>query len=122
MPGFGKRSRLKLDTCHPDLQEILREAIRIYDFSILCGSRNEEEQNELFDTGRSKVKYPHSKHNSDPSRAVDIAPYPIDWNDKERFHELAGIIKAVAYDKGVELKWGGDFKNFFDGPHFELID
>lgn len=120
MPRLGNKSRKKLETCDKKLQEILETAIEIMDFSVLCGHRGEEEQNEYYHTGRSKVKYPNSKHNKSPSKAVDIAPWPIDWEDKARFHELAGVIKAVAHEKGIKIKWGGDFKGFFDGPHYEL--
>lgn len=121
MAALGRRSKERLETCHSDLQDILEEAIKIMDFTVMCGERGEEAQTEAFDSGRSKVQYPNSKHNRSPSKAVDIAPYPVDWNDLERFHQLAGIIKGIAHEKGIEVRWGGDFTSFFDGPHFELL-
>ena len=99
---------------------ILKEAIHIYDFSVLCGHRGKDEQNLAYKKGFSKLKFPESKHNSIPSRAVDIAPYPIDWDDHKRFYELAGIIKGIAHEKGIEIRWGGNFRGWKDLPHFEL--
>jgi peptidoglycan L-alanyl-D-glutamate endopeptidase CwlK len=74
MPTFGKDSELKLQKLHPDLQKILIHLIKIYDFKILETYRNEEDQNKAFNEGKSKLKYPQSKHNKIPSLAVDIAP------------------------------------------------
>ena len=122
VPKFSQRSKERLSTCHKDLQDIMEEVIKVRDITILCGHRSEEAQNKAFEEKKSKLRYPNSKHNSFPSRAVDIAPYPIDWNDKEAFHELAGIVKGIAHSKGIKIKWGGDFNSFFDGPHIELDD
>ena len=122
MPVLGNKSKARLETCHPDLITIMEEAIEIIDFTVLCGERDEDAQTEAFDSGRSKVQFPNSKHNSSPSRAVDIAPWPIDWEDRERFFHLAGIVKGIAHEKGIDLTWGGDFRSFFDGPHYELKD
>ena len=122
MPNFGKRSKERLSTCAEELQEIMNEAITKMDFSILCGTRSKEDQNKAFNEGKSKLKYPQSKHNSNPSRAIDIAPYPIDWNDLERFEELAKIVKEVASSKDIAITWGGDWQSFKDMPHYELQD
>ena len=122
MPEFGRKSFLKLRTCHQDLQEILCEAIVHMDFTVLEGFRSMERQNMLSETGKSKLQWPNSKHNTHPSRAVDIAPWPIDWNDLDRFRELAELIKKIAKEKGIEIEWGGDWKNFIDMPHFQLKD
>jgi len=99
-----------------------------HDFTILCGHRTKEEQEAAFRAGASKLKFPHSKHNSFPSRAVDIAPYPIDWKNIDRFIELAEAVKAKADKMGIKIIWGGDFNNdgdkttndAWDKPHFEL--
>lgn len=135
MPKFGKSSTRRLGTCHPDLQIIMNHAIaRGPDFSILCGHRSEEEQNKAYRQKRSQLKWPLSKHNSHPSKAIDIAPYPIDWNDWNRFRILAGYILAIAdtlYSLELiehRLTWGGDWdrdyqesdERFRDLPHFEL--
>jgi peptidoglycan L-alanyl-D-glutamate endopeptidase CwlK len=120
MPNFSRRSREKLDTCHPVLRHICEDAIKIMDFSVICGERGEEEQNRLQAEGRSHAVYGESKHNLSPSEAVDIAPYPIDWEDEGRFRVLAGVMIAVAYKCGIKLKWGGHFRNLKDLGHFEI--
>lgn len=129
MPSFSKRSRDKLETCDIQLQLIFNEVIQHWDCTILEGTRTKETQDEYFRTGRSKVQYPNSKHNSNPSLAVDVAPYPIDWNDLERFRAFGGFVLGVAAMMDVKLRWGGDFnmnrdfkdQSFVDMPHFELI-
>jgi len=129
MPLFGRRSRRILDTCHGDLHRIAMVVIDYYDFAIISGHRDEEEQRRLYDTGMSKVKYPQSKHNHLPSLAFDLAPYPIDWKDKGRFLVLAGRIMQVADTLGIKIRWGGDWdmdddlndQSFFDYGHYELL-
>ena len=128
MPSFGSSSAKHLKTLHPNLQAILLEAIEVYDFSILCGHRSQQEQDKLFAEGKSKLKYPDSRHNQYPSNAVDIAPYPIDWEDTTRFARLAGFIEGIAHTKGIKLRlgfdWDGDNDisehSFLDFPHIEL--
>ena len=130
MYSFGKSSRARLDTCHPKIVEILEEAIQIVDFTVLCGHRTKEEQDDVFHKGMSKVQFPNSKHNSTPSLAVDIAPYPIDWNNTERFTHLIGIVRGIAQQKGIEIRCGIDWDkdgditdhSFMDYPHFELVN
>lgn len=135
MPRFGQRSTLQLDTCHPDIQRVLNRAIKIFDFSVICGHRGKEAQNIAFKSKKSKLSYPKSKHNKKPSEAVDLAPWPIDWNNVSRFKFLAGHILAIAdmmYEAKLithKMRWGGDWDNdkdmddqkFNDVPHFELI-
>ena len=129
MYKFGKSSRQRLDTCHPHIHAILEEAIQIVDFTVLCGTRSEAEQEDLFHRGMSKVQFPNSKHNSRPSLAVDVAPYPIDWNDLKRFTHLMGIIRGIAHEKGIKIRCGIDWDNdgditdhsFMDYPHFEIV-
>ena len=130
MPKFGRRSKEVLNSCDPRLREICNEVIKIYDFSILEGYRPKEVQNRLYGEGRSKLVWPESKHNQSPSLAVDIAPYPIDWKDTGRFNLLAGMMFAVAHDKGIKLRWGGDWdgdfdmkdQDFNDLPHFQIVE
>jgi peptidoglycan L-alanyl-D-glutamate endopeptidase CwlK len=124
MPAFGKHSRERLTTCHPDLQAVLHEAIKVTDFTVLCGYRGEKEQNAAYARGSSKLRYPMSNHNVQPSHAVDCVPYPIkeetEDEDIPRFHFLAGVILATAARMGVSLDWGGHWHSFPDMPHFEL--
>ena len=70
------------------------------------------------------------------SAAVDVVPYPVRlhgvdaWFDNTRFAMLAGVILAIGWQRGIELRWGGDWdgdgsgsnQNFNDWPHFELVD
>jgi len=128
MPSFSQRSQDRLNTCDPRIVEVLEEVIKHWDCTILQGERTKEEQDEFFRTGRSKVQWPNSKHNSSPSKAVDVAPYPIDWNDTRRFDYFAGFVKGIAVSKGITLRWGGDWdsdtdvkdQTFNDLPHFEI--
>lgn len=118
---FGARSLHELSTCHEKLQVICHEALKIMDFSVICGHRGEEDQNRAFAEGKSNAKFGESSHNEIPSMAMDLAPYPLNWEDTNRFCVLAGVIKAVAYKFGIKIKWGGDFKSIKgDLGHFEL--
>ena len=119
MPSFSQRSMERLLTCHEDLQGVLSEAIKITDFSVICGNRGEEEQNLAYESGNSKLKYPDSKHNKFPSEAVDIVPHPLNWDDTESFAYMAGVVIAIARTRNVDLIWGGEWK-MRDMPHFEL--
>lgn len=129
MPKFGKTSLANLATCHPDLQRLMHEVIKYVDFSITCGYRGEAEQNAAFKAGNSKLKFPNGEHNKMPSRAVDFAPYPLNWKDAESFTLLAGVIYGVACTMGIKLRlgidWDGDFNtlehSFRDRPHAELL-
>ena len=128
MPSFGKKSRKQLATCDTRLQEVFNEVIQFVDCSVLKGHRGQKEQDEAFERGNSKVKYPNGRHNSNPSRAVDVLPYPIDWKDYERMTLFAGYVLGTAKQMGINLIWGndwdGDFEtkdtNLKDYPHFEL--
>jgi len=128
MPKFGKSSKKRLATCHEDLQKVFNEVIKKVDCSVLEGHRSEERQNKLYEEGKTKVLYPKGRHNASPSRAADVVPYPVDWNDRERFHLFSGFVLGVAYRMGIDLRWGGDWNmnfevddnKFDDFPHFEL--
>ena len=129
MPHFSKKSQAKLDTCHNDLRKVFARVIQHVDCTVLEGHRSKELQDKYYSEGKSKVKFPNGRHNQTPSMAVDVAPYPIDWTDRERFHLFAGFVLGVATAMGVKLRWGGDWdkdwevndNRFDDFPHFELI-
>ena len=129
MPKFGNTSKRRLATCDEDLQELFQEVVKFFDCSILEGHRGEETQNKYFDEGKSQVKWPNGKHNSSPSTALDAAPYPIDWDDTDRFYYFAGFVKGVAFNIGIPIRWGGDWDDdtdvketkFKDLVHFELM-
>lgn len=144
MANFGSKSKERLMTCESDIQRVLELAIQKYDFVVLCGVRTPEEQFELFKQGRKLVngkwektgstvtnidgKTTKSMHNYIPSKAVDIAPYPIDWNNLDRFKELSKVILDCAKELGISLTWGADWDmdgnieehKFKDFPHYEL--
>ena len=135
MPSFSDKSRKILGECHEDLQTICNELIKWYDFTVLCGHRGQEDQEQAFRSGNTKVHWPNSMHNKIPALAVDLAPYPINWNDTKAFCYLAGAFNATAkmlFAQGKithDIRWGGDFNKdynfnndkFVDLPHQELI-
>ena len=120
MPNFSARSLERLRTCHEDLQRLFLAVIEEYDCTILEGHRGQAAQDKAFAEGKSKLRWPNGKHNKMPSMAVDVAPYPIDWNNTKRFKEMAVVVKRVAAELGIDVKWGGDWKSFVDMPHWEL--
>jgi len=131
MASFGKRSRRRLATCHPDLQRLFRAVVPIYDCTILDGYRGKTRQNKLFALGKSKVKYPKGRHNKKPSEGIDVAPWPIpDWEDRKFFYFFGGVVKGIAKCLEIKIRWGGDWdgdndlndQTFNDLIHFELVE
>lgn len=130
MNSFSGKSAERLATCHPDLQKLFNEVVLHYDCTVTCGHREKEEQDEAVRTGKSKLAWPNSKHNSFPSQAVDVVPFPIDWNDLTRFYHFAGFVLATAKRLGIRVRWGGDWngdlkfkeEKFKDLPHWELAE
>ena len=131
MPKFGKRSRDRLKGVNPDLVAVLEEVVKHFDISIIEGLRSQERQNELVSEGKSKTKF--GKHVQ--GDAVDLAPYPIDWNARDDFHYLGGFVLAIANSMNIKIRWGGDWNasslfqgqrttkdnNFDDLVHFEIL-
>lgn len=134
MPAFSTRSLERLQTCHTDIQTLFHEVIKHFDCTILEGHRNEASQNAAFAAGRSKLRFPQSKHNQQPALAVDVVPYPINWNDTDRMRYFAGFVQGLAVTLKQQgrishsIRWGGDWdrdtelhdNRFMDFPHFEL--
>ena len=126
---FGTRSSKNLAEAHPLLQRLFNEVIKHIDCSVIEGHRGQEEQNKLFHSRLSKLQWPQSKHNQKPSMAVDVVPWPVDWKDTERFRFFAGIVKGIATQMNISIRWGGDWdgdndfkdQSFHDLPHFELM-
>lgn len=127
--AYGPNSKENLSQCHPSLQRVANEVIKHMDATCITGHRGEEAQNKAFNDKVSKVRWPDSDHNEKPARAMDLAPYPIDWDDIPRFNCFAFFVLGVAAAMGIRLGWGGDWnKNmdptddkFYDGPHFYLL-
>ena len=125
MPKFGKRSKQRLEGVNIVLVHILNKLVKIMDVTIIEGVRSQERQDELVKKGASKTKF--SKHID--GRAVDVAPYPIDWEDRERFHYMGGMLKGIAHEMDVKIRLGGDWdndgeikdNNFDDLVHVELL-
>lgn len=132
MPTFGPESRKQLATCHPRLQWVLNDAIKYVDFSVLEGHRGEAAQNADYAKGVSKLRWPNGRHNATPSKAADIAPFPIDWSNKTtalaRFLFVSGVIHVSAQRLGVKIRFGWDWnrnldprdESFLDWGHVEL--
>lgn len=114
---------------HRDLQQVLEEVVKHFDCTILEGHRNKARQNQLLAEGKSQVPWPRSKHNDLPSKAADVVPYPVDWEDTNRMRFFAGFVLGIATSKHIDLRWGGDWNRdtqlkdnrFNDLPHFELF-
>mgnify|MGYP003116937898 FL=1 len=130
MPKFGKRSKQRLQGVDSKLINVLNEVCKYFDITVIEGIRSQERQNELVAQGKSKTKF--GKHVQ--GKAVDIAPYPIDWNARDDFHYLGGFVLGIASQMGINVRWGGDWSdsslsqnrrttkdnNFDDLVHFEL--
>ena len=114
---LGLRSKQRLSGVHPDLVAVVKRAIEIteQDFSVIEGIRHIERQRQLVAKGKSTTM--NSRHLT--GHAVDLVPYPVSW-DWEYFYPIADAMKTAAKDLDVDLEWGGDWKTFKDGPHFQL--
>ena len=139
MPKYSDISHKRLATCDIRLQKLFNEVIKYFDCSIIVGYRNQIDQDLAFQKDRSKLKYPNSKHNKRPSLAIDVAPYPIIFPDREkdpkgytkavsRFYFFAGYVIATGQYLSIPVRFGGDWdgdfdifdQTFDDLCHFEL--
>ena len=143
MGYFGRRSLERLNTCHTDLITLFTVVGEEIDCTVDCGHRNEEDQEKAVASGNSKVHFPDGKHNASPSNAIDVLPYPVDWDDLPRFYYFAGYVMAQAEllrevgEITHRIKWGGNWRGLNNGridfsynmkprvlddlPHYELI-
>ena len=129
MPSFSKSSQARLLTCHYDLQTLFNKVILIRDCIVIQGHRGQIEQDAAVDAGMSQVNWPEGKHNKTPSEGIDVAPWPLDWNNLDRFYMFAGFVLGVASEMNISiisgLDWDNDGEttdqNLIDGPHFELV-
>lgn len=134
---YGKRSLEKLNTCHKDLIDVFKLALDmgLIDISIIEGVRSKEDQNEYYNIGKSKVRWPNGKHNvskdGQKSMAVDAAPFVNGKASLKKEHciYLAGIVMACAKVLEVNIRWGGNWdcdaepitdQDFQDLVHFEI--
>lgn len=141
---LSKLSLSRLEGVHPDLVEVVQRAIQLtdQDFMVVEGVRSKEQCMINWGKGRSagqcklrgipeKYAQPNlskvtwltdpfaSKHVK--GQAVDLVPYPVDWNDLNKFKVVSVAMKAAAVELGVSLAWGGNWVKSKDYPHFELV-
>jgi peptidoglycan L-alanyl-D-glutamate endopeptidase CwlK len=117
---LGPRSLSRLQDVHPDLVRVVKRAAAMsdLDFTVLEGRRTLARQQVLMKNGATKTL--NSRHLT--GHAVDLAPMVgdgVSW-DWPLYHRLAKTIKAAAVAENVPLTWGGDWRTFKDGPHWEL--
>lgn len=139
---LSERSLSSLKGVNPNLVKVVERAIELteQDFLVLEGVRSKEQCYINYGKGRtaaqcsakgvptkyaqpslSKVTWLNnplaSKHVT--GNAVDLVPYPIDWNTISKFTTISKAMKQAAKELGVDLEWGGDWTKK-DYPHFEL--
>jgi peptidoglycan L-alanyl-D-glutamate endopeptidase CwlK len=120
MYTLGPRSRQRLKGVHPDLVKVVERAIEIstIDFTVLEGLRTPERQKTLLEAGASQTI--NSRHIT--GHAVDLGAWvdnQVDWS-WPLYTKIATAMKDAAKQEGVSIVWGGDWRNFKDGLHFEL--
>jgi len=129
--SWGAKSLAVRATLDERLQLLVDKLLWYMDVSLLDGYRDERQQAELYGLEKTQVRWPHSKHNSEPSMAVDMQPYPRPENENELWAALgymAGLCYMIAERHGFAVRWGGDWNrdgdltdnNFDDLFHIEL--
>ncbi len=118
--SFGTRSMMRLSGVHPDMIRVMKKAIGCspLDFTIIEGMRSLATQKKYLAIGATRTL--NSRHLT--GHAVDIAPFvdgKVSWH-WPLYLQLAKLIKKVAKEEGVKVQWGGDWRSFKDGPHWEL--
>ena len=117
---LGQRSLSRLEGVHPDLVRVVKKAAAMspLDFTVLEGLRTLDRQRQLMAAGATKTM--NSRHLT--GHAVDLAPMiggTVRW-DWPLYHQLAAVVKDAAKSENVPIQWGGDWRTFKDGPHWEL--
>ncbi len=123
---LSAKSEARLAGVHPDLVKVVKRAIEITetDFTVLEGLRSEERQAEMVRKGTSQLKFgKHQKQADGYGHAVDLGPMvngSVTWDWGKPYDDVSGAMKQAAAELGVKIQWGGDWKTFKDGPHYEL--
>ena len=117
---LGNRSKQRLEGVHPDMVAVVERAIELteVDFTVLEGLRTLERQKTLVARGASTTL--NSRHIT--GHAVDLGAYvdgEVRW-DWPLYHKIAEAMKQAALELKVDMDWGGDWKSFPDGPHYQL--
>ena len=133
--GFvlGKTSLARLKGVDECLVKVVKRAIEIseIDFTVMEGVRTLDRQCELYAQGRTapgKIVTWTMKSKHIEGKAVDLVPYPLDWNDLDKFDKIKNAMFQAAKEIDVNLRWGADWdgdgnyreKGEYDSPHFEL--
>lgn len=118
--SLSNQSYRRLDGVHPDLVRVVELAIALtdVDFTVTEGVRSLVRQQQLVAAGASQTL--KSRHIT--GHAVDLAAFvggKIAW-DWPLYHKIADAMKSAAKELDIPIVWGGDWKSFPDGPHFEL--
>jgi peptidoglycan L-alanyl-D-glutamate endopeptidase CwlK len=120
MPSFSAKSKASLAKARPELQKLFAAVILEIDCTVLDSERGKAAQEKAFKAGNSKAHFGQSPHNFTPSIAVDVVPYPLDWDDIAAFKKLGAVVKRKAKELGIPISWGGDWRSLKDFPHYEL--
>lgn len=132
--AWGNGSKRVRETLDPRLQKIMDRVLNeVADITLISGHRDLDEQESLYNQGKSTVRWPNSKHNTNPSKAVDYQPYPYPSQECKLWGALgyiAGRAMAIAQEEGTTLRWGGDWnrdgdltnQSFDDLFHLEIVD
>ena len=117
---LSKKSLDRLTGVHPDLVRVVKRAIEIttVDFAVLEGVRSKARQEQLVKAGASQTM--NSRHIT--GHAVDLGAYvsgSVRW-DWPLYSKIADAVKQAAAELGVPVEWGGDWRTFKDGPHFQI--
>lgn len=117
---LGQKSLANLTGVHEDLVRVVKRAIQLstVDFRVQQGLRSKSEQALLVKKGASTTM--NSRHLT--GHAVDLVALiagEVRW-DWPLYYKIAAAMKQAAKDLNVPITWGGDWRTFKDGPHFEL--
>lgn len=125
--ALTKRDTERLKGVHPDLIRVVVMAAELSPdpFTVIQGVRTHAEQVRNVAKGASQTM--RSRHLPESnacglSCAVDLAPMiggKVRW-DWPLYFKLEKVMKAAAAKVGVPIEWGGDWRTFKDGPHFQL--
>ena len=131
MPSFGTKSSAVLTALHPTLRGLMTNVVEHYDITLLEGHRTQLRQNKLYFDGQSKVSWPDSRHNTTPSMAVDVAPWPIPhdwgnlgrntgtdrdnaWKERLKFYQMVAVINST----WVQMQTANAFAEESHGPQY----
>lgn len=130
MYKYGKRSKSNMEGIDKRLKEVLNHLIKIMDVTIIEGKRSTKTQQEYFSKGKSKLDGVNKKSQHQLGKAVDLVPYPVDWNNRDGMYYMGGMLRGIGHMLGYNLRYGGDWdgdgktkdNKFDDLVHIEIRD